>query len=179
MKINNRQQLLVIVAGIAVALLIGDRIVLRGLTATWKERSTRLVDLRKKVNDGQSLLRREDGLRSRWDSMRSNTLPANNSLAEQQLLKAFDRWSQDSGVSLLSISPQSKAEGDDYMTLECRVEASGNLSSLSQFLFDIEKDPMALKLQGVELTSRDNDGQQMALGLQVSGLVLTPQSKTR
>ena len=30
------------------------------------------------------------GLRSRWDQMRTNTLPDNPSLAEQQTLKAFD-----------------------------------------------------------------------------------------
>jgi hypothetical protein len=33
---------------------------------------------------------------------------------------------------------------------------------------------MALKLESIEISSRDNDGQQLALGLQVSGLVLTP-----
>ncbi len=38
-------------------------------------------------------------------------------------------------------------------------------------------DPMALKLQSVELSARDNNGQQFALGLQVSGLILTPQDQ--
>jgi hypothetical protein len=33
---------------------------------------------------------------------------------------------------------------------------------------------MALKLEMAELTSHDDNGQQMTLGLQVSGLVLTP-----
>ena len=53
-----------------------------------------------------------------------------------------------------------------------RVEASGNLATLSRFLYEIEKSPMALKLDSVEITARDKDGQQLALGLQVSGLVL-------
>ena len=63
------------------------------------------------------------------------------------------------------------------MTLECRVEAAGTLSTLSRFVYELEKAPMALRLQSVELSSRDNDGQQLALGLQVSGLVLTPQNE--
>jgi hypothetical protein len=38
---------------------------------------------------------------------------------------------------------------------------------------------MALKLQSVELSSHDNTGMQLALGVQISGLVLTPNEKTR
>jgi hypothetical protein len=62
------------------------------------------------------------------------------------------------------------------MTLDCRVEASGDLGTLSRFVYDIEKDPMALKLESVELSTRDDTGQQLTLGLQISGLVLTPQT---
>jgi hypothetical protein len=57
------------------------------------------------------------------------------------------------------------------------VEASGNLGTLSQFLYDIEKDPMALKLESVELSAHDTGGQQLTLGLQLSGLVLNSQKR--
>jgi hypothetical protein len=50
---------------------------------------------------------------------------------------------------------------------------------VARFLHDIEKDPMALKLQNVELSSHDNNGQQLTLGLQISGLVLTPREQKR
>ncbi|HYG34118.1 MAG TPA: hypothetical protein VEC99_05010 [Clostridia bacterium] len=175
MKISNRQQLLAILAGVAVALLAADSLIITPLTKTWKVRTTRMADLRKKVADGRSLLSREEGLRSRWRQMQTNTLPDNTSQAEQQLLKAFDRWSQDSRVGILSISPQWKRDAEDYMTLECRVEAAGDLSTVSRFLYELERDPMAVRLQSVEISSRDNTGQQLALGLQVSGLVLTGQ----
>jgi hypothetical protein len=48
---------------------------------------------------------------------------------------------------------------------------------LSQFLYDVEKDPMALKLDSVELSAHDTTGQQLTLGLQISGLVLNSQVK--
>jgi hypothetical protein len=51
------------------------------------------------------------------------------------------------------------------------------MGAVSRFLYDVEKDPMALRLEIVEVSSRDAEGQQLALGLQVSGLVLTPQEK--
>ena len=109
--------------------------------------------------------------------MRANTLPRNSSLAEQQLLKAFDTWSQRSRVSLTSIMPQWKHDTDDYMTLDCRVEATGDLETLSQFLYSIEQGPLALKLEALELNAHDDTGQQIILGLQISGLVLTPQAQ--
>jgi len=63
------------------------------------------------------------------------------------------------------------------MTLECRVDAFGNLSALTRFLYDVEKDPLALKVDALEITTRDNDGQQLSLALQVSGLLLTPSTQ--
>jgi hypothetical protein len=52
------------------------------------------------------------------------------------------------------------------------VDAKGDLGKLSRFLYSIERDPMALKLEFVELGALDKEGQQLSLGLQLSGLVL-------
>ena len=175
MNINKRQQLLAILAIAVVAIWAGDKLAFTPLTKLWKQRVTQIADLRKSVNQGTQLLERKNGIRNRWDLMRTNTLPAENSVAENQVLRAFDRWSQDSRISITSIKPQWKHNADDYVTLECRVDAFGSLATLTRFLYDVEKDPLALRVEAVEITSRDNDGQQLSLALQVSGLSLTPQ----
>jgi len=175
MKINNRQQLLAVAAMAAVALLAADRLVFTPLTQWWKARSATLIELRHQIDAGTVLLQRDAVIRRRWEQMRATTLPRNPSLAEQQLLKAFDEWSQRCHVSLTSIMPQWKHDADEYMTLECRVEATGDLETLSQFLYNIETGPPALKVEAMELNAHDDTGQQIILGLQVSGLVLTPQ----
>lgn len=177
MQIKNQQQTLAIVAIAAVTLLVGDKIILPALTGAWKSRSTQIAALRKQVSEGKLLLQREDNLRRRWDQMKTNMLPSDPSLAEQQVLKAFDTWSQESRISIMSITPQWRRDADDFMTLQCRVEASGNLSTVNRFLYDVERDPMALKLESVELSARDKEGQLLSLGLQLSGLVLTPKTK--
>ena len=174
MQIKNRQQLLMIVAGVAFGLLLGDALVFSPLVKLWRTRSTHIVDLGKKVKNGEELLRRETTLESRWTHMQSNTLTNSPSMAEEQVLAAFDKWSQDARISVNSITPQWKRDHDDYQTLECRVDASGSVGTLGRFLFNLEKDPMALKIESVEITSRDKDGQQLSLGLQISGLVLNP-----
>ncbi len=177
MKIENRQQFLVALTIGAVALLIGVNFICEPLANLWAARSAQIKQLRGKVSAGKLLIQREAGLRSRWSQMSSNALPNNTSLAEQQVLKAFDNWSRDTGAEISSIMPQWKNDSTNYMTLNCRVEASGNLGTLSQFLYNIEKGPAALKLDSVELSAHDNTGQQLSLGLQISGLVLIPQTK--
>lgn len=172
MPIKNRQQFLLIVAGIGFALLLGDSLVFTPLVKLWQARSTRVADLRKKVTDGEAVLRREAVIESRWAQMQAHTLTNNPSLAEQDLLGAFDQWSQDARISVNSITPQWKRDNDDYQTLECRVDASGGIGTLSRFLYNIETDPMALKIDSVEISARDKQGQQLSLGLQLSGLVL-------
>lgn len=177
MKIKNRQQFLVVLTIAALALLVGVNFIFSPLAGWWSARSQQIKELRTQVKDGNNLIKREAGIRSRWDGMRMNALPANTSLAEQQLLKAVDNWSRSSGVEITSIMPQWKNDSTNYMTLTCRVETSGDLGTLSQFLYDLEKGPMALRLDSVELGLHANNNQQMTLGLELNGLALVPHDK--
>lgn len=174
MKIEERQKFLVILTLVVIGLYAGDLLVYEPLAKWFSARSQQIAQLRKDVKDGKFMLQREAGIRGRWSEMQTNTLPTDTSQAEQQMLRAFDNWARASGVEVSDILPQWKSDEDDYMTLNCRVEASGNLNTLSRFLYEIERDPMSVKLESVELAARDASGQELTLGLQVSGLVLTP-----
>lgn len=177
MKSADRQKLLIVLVAVLAGVLIGDRLVYTPLTNLWQSRQQQIKRLRTQVSEGSALVRRESVIRDRWDNMRTNTLPNNQSLAQERMLKAFQDWAQESGVSINALTPQWKSDSDDYQTLVCRVDASGTLWMLSRFLYDIEKGPLGLKLESVDVSSRDNTGQTLSLGLQVSGLVLTPQGK--
>lgn len=172
MNLKNRQQILGTVAIIVVALYAGDKFIRAPLMATWSERSTRIAERKKSVNEGSMLLLREQIIRNSWDHMRTNMLPNNASEAENEVLRAFERWSQDSRISITSIKPQWKRAAEDYVTLECRADAYGNIQALTRFLYSVEQDPLALKVESLEIASRDNDGQQLSLALLVSGVVL-------
>jgi len=174
---KNRQNLLLALAiGVAV-LFAGDKLLYGPLLKLWGERSTRIADLRKKVSDGEKLRLREQAIQNRWNYMHDNILPDNPSIAEQKILQAFDIWAQVSRVSITSIAPQWKRDSEDHLSLECRVDAFGNLQTVTRFLYEIEHDPMALKMELVEIGARDNEGQQIGLGLQINGLVLNPQAQ--
>lgn len=171
MQIKNRQQILIFVALGALLFFVGDHLVFTPLVHGWEARTKRIAELKKSIQQGEMLQSREATIRDHWSEMRTNTLSSNPSLAQGEMVKAFERWSQDSRMKVGSIKPQWK-NSDEYTTLECRVNATGDIQSLAKFIYDAEKDPLAVKVDSVEITSRDNNGQQLSLVLQVSGLVL-------
>jgi len=177
MQIKNRQDFLVMLTIAVVGLFVAVNFIFTPLQGWWSARAAQIRDLREKVKDGSQMIKRESGIRSHWNDMRANALPASTSQAEQQVLTAFTAWSRESGAEITSIMPQWKNDATNYMTLACRVETSGDLGTLSRFLYDIEKGPLALRLDTVELSAHDNNGQQMTLGLEVNGLALLQPDK--
>lgn len=169
---KNRQHVLLLVAAIVVGIFLGDRLVFTPLVRFWKARSERITELKKDVHHGDMLVERAAAIQDTWNKMRTNALPSETTLAESQMLRAFDRWSKDSGVSVSSVRPQWKRAGDEYMTLECRADVAGSLEEVTRLLYEIERDPMGVKVDSADLATRDTDGALITLGLQVSGLQL-------
>jgi len=177
MNIKNRQDFLVILTITAVGLFVAINFVFSPLQSWWSGRQKQISELREKVKDGSRLINSGESRRRGWKEMTSNALAPNPSEAELQFLKAMDGWSRTSGATITSIMPQWKIESTNYMTLDCRVETSGDLASLSKFIYNIERGPLMVRLDSVELSSHDSIGQQMTLGLQINGLALLQTDK--
>lgn len=177
MQIKNRQQRLLVLTIAAAALYVGVNFIYTPLANWWSVRAKQVQELRQEVSDGRQLLRRDMAIRNQWANMQTNALPANTSLAEQQVLRSFDDWSRESGAEITSIVPQWKNDDTNYMTLDLRVEASGDISMLSLFLYDLENSPAALRVDSVELGAHDNTGQLLTLSLEINGLALLPPSQ--
>jgi len=179
MNLNKRQQILAVLAIAMVAFYVANKLVFTPLENNWKARSGRIAKLKEEVRDGAETLKRETALHSQWDRMRTNTLASAKPEAESQMLKAFEHWSQEGGVSVSSVRPQWKEAEDDYKTLECRADVSGSLPAIAHFLYQVERDPLGVKVDSLELTTRNTEGSQLALVIQVSGLLLNPKKALR
>jgi len=111
-----------------------------------------------------------------------NTFSPNSTVAENQMFKAFFGWANDSGVTLVSQKPENKESDQDqgapYRSEECRVSVTGFQSQITQFLYDVESSQKGMKVDSVELTTRDDASKILTLDLTVSGLVLTPTNTT-
>jgi hypothetical protein len=178
MKIDlpERQRWLMLAAGAGVVLLILNWAVITPLGAAWTAHADEIARLRTSIAEGRGLLARGPHLQQVWSGMRTEALPRDQAQSEHDVIFAFENWSRVSGVELGAVKPQWKQGATpDYSVLECRLDASGSLAALSRFLFELGKAPMALRVEAVELTSRDETGQRLTLGLTVTGLRLYPQ----
>lgn len=172
METKNREKLLLILTGGCLLLLILNWLVITPLIASWHRRADHIADLRKSLADGAMLIKRGDSIRETWNKMSTNSLSSTPTEAERQLFDAFDHWVRASGVTEGSFKPQLKDTDDNYSVMECRADVTGNLKTIMAFLTNLEKDPLGVRLQSLELTARDDNGQQLSLGLEMDGLLL-------
>jgi hypothetical protein len=174
-EIPTRQRWLIGIAGGCLLLFILDRVIFTPLTNTWEADSAEIVKLRQEVADGHSLIFRGPRLEQLWSQMRSGSLPHDPAQSEHDVIAGFESWSRTSGVELGSVKPLWKrGDTDAYSVLECRLDATGTLGSLTRFLYEMEKAPLALRVESVELISRDDTGDRLTLSLVVTGLRLSP-----
>jgi hypothetical protein len=170
METKNREKILAIGAAVAVALWLINMLVISPMTDAWHSRSAHIASLRKSIAEGKMLIRRQDLVRDQWNHMQTNAL--NPTTAERELFTAFDRWVGVSGVIEGSFRPQLHETDTNYATMECRADVTGDLSSILRFLYEMKKDPLGVKLESCELTSKDDNGRQLALAMDLSGLIL-------
>ncbi len=180
METKNREKLLMIATAVCVALWLLNLLVFSPLMDGWHSRSAEITRLKKQISEGTMLIRRETVIRSRWDSMRTNALASNPAAAERQLFTAFHRWVKSSGVTEGAFRPQLQLTDTNYSTVDCRADVSagvaGDVSAgvagIDAFLKAMSRDPLAVKVESFDLNSRDDNGEQLTLGMNLSGLVL-------
>jgi Tfp pilus assembly protein PilO len=172
METKNRERLLMIGAGMCAGLWLLNLLVISPLIDGWHSRSAEITGLKKQISEGTMLIRRETVIRNRWDSMRTNALASNPTAAELELSTTFERWVKASGVTENSYRPQPQDTDTNYSTIDCHADVSGSVEAIAAFLKVMSQDPVAVKVASFVLTSRDDNGKLLALGLNLSGLVL-------
>jgi hypothetical protein len=178
LEIPDRQRWLVFAAGALVALLVLDSILFTPLTRMWKEHSTEIATLRKKVTEGRALIASGPQVERTWLEMQRNALPKDAAQAQQEVFTALEGWARTANVQVDSQRSQWKRGGTDkYSLFEYRVDATGSLPALTRFLYELERSPVALRVDSVDLAARDESGGKITLGLIVTGLRLSPWTK--
>lgn len=173
MEYRSRERLLVLVAVLCVGGFLADKVLITPLFSMWKERSKRITELKQDLKNGKDLVDREEGMKKRWRNMLDSSLPNDTAEAEEQVLGAMSRWTQESRISVNSLKPRWIEDDDEmFKKIECRVTAEGGIMGFARFLYELERDPLALRVEEIELTSSEDDGRALVLGVRFTGLIL-------
>ena len=169
---NNREKILVILVIAALALYVGDRIVLKPYLASWNARGENIKKLTKQLADGRKLLGDGPQIRADWESKKSNSLTNDVVAARETAVDAVRRWAEESNIIQYTVNPNNPRDEEGFISIENRVDVSGSLTQIFNFLYQLEKDPLAIKLQEFNIDTKDN-GATFTMGVRLSGLVLT------
>ncbi len=177
MESDRRKQILVVGAIICIGALAGDKLILSPLVELWRTRAERVAELETSLNKGRLLVDREKALTERWQEMRLSSLPAEVSVAENQVLKSIDKWTLESGLGVASLKLQWTGSEHGFRELEFRAVARGSMEMIARFLYELEKDPLGLKVEEMEIASRGDSGDTLALVVRFTGIVLTEEKQ--
>ena len=146
----NRQRLLLILAGSAIGLLVLDSLVIEPAIKIWRTHSQEIARLQTSVANGKNSIARAAQNDRVWKEMEANALPKDAAQAENEVYTALHRWADQNRVELPSERiGWKKGTNERNSLLEFRIDAAGNISSLSRFIYEIERSPMALRVDSI------------------------------
>jgi len=170
---KKRERLLLFAVVICIGAWAGDRLLMSPMVRLWKQRSQKIAEIERSLTKGRALVEREDGLREQWQEMKQRSLPQEVSVAEDQVLQSLSQWSQVSRLGVTSFKPRWIQGEEDNMKIECRAATQGSIGSVARFLYELERGSLALRVENMEIASRDDTGRDLTLDVRFTGLSLT------
>lgn len=162
---SKREKTIVILAGSVIGALLLDRVLVTPLWDSHILAQSRIENAERDLRDAQATGRNSLRARRVWKELAGDTLQSDASQAQSQLLNGVRVWAQQAGVNLTSLKPEGAESEGAFDRLIVRAAATGDMESLSRFLYAAEASQIPVRVADVTLASR-RDGED-DLSLQV------------
>jgi hypothetical protein len=127
-----------------------------------------------KMDQARILLRRRRLLGPKWNGMLAGGMKPDPAEAESQLLRSIRDWSAEVGVMLSSLRPERSTEKLALPEIIVHAAGSGSMDAVSRLLWRIETARIPVKVRMLQLGSRKDGTDDLALHLRVSTLYCPP-----
>jgi type II secretory pathway component PulM len=172
MPSKNRERLLLIGVVACLGILLLDSLVVEPLIRLWSDRAKSITELQTQVRRGTSLIIQERKIMDRWRTMREESRSPDLAMTENDLLKAVGNWAQKSSLTVTALRPRRLLDEENCKKVEIRASTTGTMDAVVKFLYELEIDPQPLKVEDIELSSRDDKGLTLNCEVRVTRLVL-------
>jgi hypothetical protein len=174
MVLSKRERQIFIVTLSVLMIFVFDRFILEPALDARTQMLSEKQELIKKIQKASEMIKQKDKAGKEWDDRVSNGLSSDVSVAESAILNALRNWTQNYGLTLVSIKPErKKGEGGEMNEIIFNLVCSGSMSSVGQFLFQVENTFFPVKIKDFQLGARAEDGQEMSLQLKLSSIYLS------
>jgi Tfp pilus assembly protein PilO len=177
--LSKREWYILVAAVTSIVLLVGDRYVLKPALARLAQAKAQKRSLLDETAQAKSLFERRRLMEQKWQTMISGGLEDDASKTESRILHALRQWADDHGLMLSSIKPERVSGQGSLREITFLLAGTGTMSSVSQFLWQIEKAAVPIKILNLQLGSRNEQGDDMSLQLRLSAIYISAeQSKS-
>jgi len=169
MALTSRERYITIAVLVAAGIFALDRLALSPYVARRAELTEQLAIKSQNVADAQALLGREQRLRSILTGM-GPTLRSDASTIEGELLHLLQGWQQKAGLGNASFQRVQAMNERGFMHLRFHVAAVGSLPSVAMLLYEVERSPIPLRVDDVQVTPKRESGDELQVQITVSTL---------
>jgi hypothetical protein len=174
---TKREQHLGIAVGAVVALVAGWFSLKQWYLDPREAISTQQQETENKVQDARTLLKKQKQLRVEWAKMTAAGLRPNPSEADTQVQHALSDWSQECGLSKLSVKLERENLERNFLVVSFHLTGSGSQAAVAKLLWAIETAPMPMRVDEVQLSPVKEGVDNLQLQLAVSTLCLNPDAE--
>lgn len=179
MALTNRERLIMILAGLAIAILIADRY---ALSPIFEKRSQiRLLkqNLQAEVEQAQAVLQRRKLIKQRWEQMQQSGLSSDIQKIEGLLFRQLEESSYNSRFLLTSIQPERLLKEGQLGQIEFMVSGTGSMDAVTRFLWNIEMAEIPVKIDSLQLGANNENAAQMSLQMKLSSIYLIEKDESK
>ncbi len=158
---------------LTIAILLADRFV---LTPIETRRQAMDLNMQKAVSglrSARTLFSQKKELLPVWQGMIESGLTGGVSEAESQVLHAVRNWSQESGLVLVSLRPESVTDVGELEELSFQASGTGSMAAVVGFLWRLEDSALPIKVTEMQLGSRKEGTDDLSLQIRISSVCRT------
>lgn len=170
MGLERREKLFLIIAIAVVAVLVADRYILSPVLTRRADMKNHREILRGELEQALSTVKRWKILAPQWERMNKEGLSKDPSVMEGIVLRYIKDSSLKNGIVIASIQPERLQQETKVREIEFLLSGTGNVNSVTGFMYDMETASLPLKVKTMQLGAADETGSQMTIQLKMSSI---------
>jgi Tfp pilus assembly protein PilO len=174
MTLSTREKAIAVVAGVAVLLLGLNFYLVEPLLERRSRAQAAIAAAQRELLEAAGLFDNDLRARRRWNEMTGQTLRTDGPTAESQLLNNARQWGQEAGLVLTSLKPERNERELEFQRITIRATATGNMQSVTRFLYAIETSSMPVRISDVQIVSRREGSDELSMQVGLSTIYLPP-----
>ncbi len=171
MALTKRELNLLIFCMAAIVILLSDKYVISPILAARTATSEQRAEISAQKQENVIIVNTSGPAAQRkWKQMQKDGLVDNSAKAESQVINYLNELSTRHRILLSSIQPNHGEKKDGIGIIEFIIAGNAQALNCYEFIWNIETTPIPLKIQSLQISSKDTSSGQVSIQLKISSI---------